>query len=546
MGETAAVTDVSDRGRDAFERGAWGDACAQLFAADAEDPLDLEDLERLAVAAYLVGRDEDSVEAWTRAHHECAGRGDAARAARCAFWLAFGLLNKGDLARGGGWVDRAQRLLDDAGLDCVEQGYLRYPIALRAIFQGDGAAAHAAFIEAAEIGDRFDDPELVTLARVGVGRCLIYMGEIAQGVGLLDEAMVAVTAREVSPIAVGDVYCTVIEACQELFDLRRVHEWTAALSHWCESQPDLVLYRGQCLVHRSEIMLLHGTWPDAMEEAVRACERLTDEPAVGGAFYQRAELHRLRGEFNEAETAYRRANELGREPQPGLALLRLAQGQVGAAEAAIRRVLDEAQDPGSRARVLGPYVEIVLDAGDAAAARAAADELSSIAAEMDAPFLRALAARCSGAVLLAEGNARAALGALRQAWAGWRKLDAPYEATRVRVLIGLACRALGDDDGAEMEFDAARSAFLQLDAAPELVRVEALCGIASAPTAGGLTAREVQVLASVATGKTNRAIADDLFISEKTVARHVSNIFTKLGLASRSAATAYAYEHDLV
>ena len=197
-------------------------------------------------------------------------------------------------------------------------------------------------------------------------------------------------------------------------------------------------------------------------------------------------------------------------------------------------------------RVLGPYVEIVLEAGDTSAARVAADELSSIAAEMDAPFLRALAARCVGAVLLAEGDVRAALGALRRAWTGWRTLDAPYEATRVRVLIGLACRALGDDDSAEMELDAARSAFLQLDAAPELVRVEELCGIASARAPGGLTAREVQVLASVATGKTNRAIADDLFISEKTVARHVSNIFTKLGLSSRSAATAYAYEHDLV
>ncbi len=534
------------QGREAFERQAWADACRQLSAADVEHPLELEDWERLAVAAYLVGRGEDSVEAWTRAHHECVRLGDIARAARCAFWLAFGLLNRGDVARGGGWVDRAQRLLDAAGLECVEQGYLRYPIALRAIFEGDGATAHGAFTEAVTIGDRFGDAELVTLARVGVGRCLIYMGEVAEGVGLLDEAMVAVTAREVSPIAVGDVYCTVIEACQELFDLRRVHEWTAALSHWCESQPDLVLYRGQCLVHRSEIMLLHGAWPDAMEEAVRACERLTAEPAVGAAFYQRAELHRVRGEFDKAEAAYRRANELGREPQPGLARLRLAQGKVDAADAAIRRVVDEAQDPMARARVLGAYVEIVLAGGDVAAARAGADELSMIAAEMNAPFLRTLAEHCAGAVLLAEGDARAALGAFRRAWAGWRKLDAPYESARVRVLIALACRALGDDDSAEMELDAARSVLQQLDAAPELARVEELCGISSVAAAGGLTAREVQVLASVATGKTNRAIADDLFISEKTVARHVSNIFTKLGLSSRSAATAYAYQHDLV
>ena len=469
-----------------------------------------------------------------------------ARAARCAFWLAFGLLNNGDLARGGGWVDRAQRLLDDAGLECVEQGYLRYPVALRAIFEGDGATAHAAFVAATEIGARFGDVELVTLARVGVGRCLIYMGEVAEGVGLLDEAMVAVSAREVSPIAVGDVYCTVIEACQELFDLRRVHEWTAALSHWCESQPDLVLYRGQCLVHRAEIMLLHGSWPDAMEEAVRACEWLADDAAVGAAFYQRAELHRLRGEFENAEVAYRRANELGREPQPGLALLRLGQGHVGAADAAIRRVFDEAQEPIVRVPVLGAYVEIVLAVGDVAAARVAADELALIAGGLNAPFIGARTETCAGAVLLAEGDPRAALAALRRAWSSWQELGAPYESARVRLLIGLAFRALGDDDGADMELDAARSALQQLDAATELARVEAFSGILADVAPDGLTARELEVLTLVATGRTNRAIADDLFISEKTVARHVSNIFVKLGLSSRSAATAYAYEHDLV
>jgi DNA-binding CsgD family transcriptional regulator len=544
VGETVAVS-LIDEGRDAFERQAWRDAFRALSAADVEQDLGLEDSERLAVAACLVGRSEDSVAAWTRAHMECVRLGEVARAARCAFWLAFGLLNRGDLARGGGWIDRAQRLLDETGLECVEQGYLRYPVALRAIFTGDGATAHAAFTEAAEIGARFADTQLVTLARVGVGRCLIYMGQVAEGVGLLDEAMVAVTAREVSPIVVGDVYCTVIEACQELFDLRRVHEWTAALSHWCESQPGLVLYRGQCLVHRSEIMQLHGAWPDAMDEAVRACEWLVDEPAVGAAFYQKAELHRVRGEFDKAEAAFRRANELGREPQPGLALLRLSQGQFDAAEAAIRRVFDEEQSPMARVPVVGAYVEILLAGGDVAAAHAAANELRMLAAELNARYVSALAERCTGAVLLAEDDPRAALGALRQAWSTWRELDAPYEAARVRVLIGLACRALGDGDGADMELDAARSALHQLDAAPELALVESLSGRRSVVAAGGLSAREVEVLTLIATGKTNRAIADDLFISEKTVARHVSNIFIKLGLSSRSAATAYAYEQGL-
>jgi ATP/maltotriose-dependent transcriptional regulator MalT len=543
------MAEAVDRGRKAFERQAWGDAYAQLSGADREAPLEVNDLEQLAVAAYLVGRYEESVDAWTRAYREWERAGDAPQAARCGFWLAFGLLNRGELARGGGWVDKAQRPLDEGQHDCVEQGYLRYCVALRSVFEGDASTAQAAFDQAAKIGDRFRDPELISLARVGQGRCLIYLGEVAEGVALLDEAMVAVTAREVSPVAVGDVYCSVIEACQELFDLRRAQEWTAALSRWCDTQPELVLYRGQCLVHRAEIMRFHGGWPDAMAEVGRACERLAEPPgqaAIGAAFYLRAELHRLRGEFAKAEEAYRRANELGREPQPGLAQLRLAQGEVESAGAAIRRVLDEAHDPPTRAGVLAAYVEIALAVGDVGVARAAADDLSTIAAELKAPFLAALAADAAGSVLLAEGDTRAALAVLRRAYATWRELDAPYEAARVRALIGLACRRLGDDDGAAMELDAARRVFKDLGAAPDLARMEDLVGTAAPKAAGGLTGREVQVLALVATGMTNRAIADDLVISEKTVARHVSNIFTKLGLSSRAAATAYAYEHDLL
>jgi tetratricopeptide (TPR) repeat protein len=301
-----------DPGRESFRRQAWADAYDRLSAADHAAPLEPGDLERLATAAYLVGRVADGADIWARAYHQLLNRGHTERAARCAFWLAFGLLNKGEPAQAGGWFARARRLLDDGAHDCVEQGYLLFPVGLGRIMEGDNAGAYTAFGQAFEIGDRFGDPDLVTLAQHGLGRALIRLGQRVQGMALLDEMMVAVTAGEVSPIVAGDVYCGVIEACQETFDLGRAREWTAALSHWCASQPDLVLYRGQCLIHRAEILQLHGAWPDAMEEAQRACERLSrppGQPAVGAAFYLRAELHRLRGQFAKAEAAYRQASK---------------------------------------------------------------------------------------------------------------------------------------------------------------------------------------------------------------------------------------------
>lgn len=541
-------TSELDRGRESFRRQAWGDAYAELSAADREASLEPEDLERLAVVAYLVGRDDHCADVWARAYRSFLEGEAFVGAARCAFWLGWALFYNGRAAQSSAWFGRARRLVDDRGLDCVERGLLLVPLALEQL-ASDAATAHATFREAAKIGERFRDENLLAFGRLGQGEALIRLGRTSDGVALLDEVMVAATSGELSPMVTGTIYCAVLAQWQEIFDLRRAREWTAALNHWCESHPDLVPYRGQCLVHRSEVMLLGGAWTEALDEAEQARELLgrpPAQPAVAMAYYQQGELHRLRGEFDEAEEAYREASHWGRDPQPGLAQLRLAQGAVDAAGAMMRRVLDDARDRLARSKLLPAYIDIALTANDAGAARAAAEELSDIAADHHAPLLRTIADNACGAVLLAEGQARAAVEPLRRARTVWQELGVPYEAGRVRALMGLACRALGDEESAEMELEAACRAFRQLGAAPDLARAETLLRRTAEQAVGGLTAREVEVLRLVASGKTNRAIGDELIISEKTVARHLSNIFTKLGVSSRVAATAYAYDHDLI
>ena len=542
----AARVDDLERGRQAFARREWRAAFEHMRAASSQAPLSAEDLERLATATSLVGRDDDSAEAWARAHQEFLNRGETEHAARCAFWVAFILLTSGKAARGGGWVSRGRRLLEDAPVTAAVRGLMLIPAGIQLVIEGDIQGAHDLFIQACEIGDACRDPDLMTLARHGRGRALIRLGKTAEGVMLLDESMVAVTADEVTPSLIGGVYCSVIAACREIFDLRRAREWTVALNDWCAAQPDAVQYRGYCLVHRAEMLQINGAWPDAMQEAERACEKLDEAPAhraAGEALYQQGELHRLRGDFARAEDAYRQASQLGREPQPGLAQMRLAQGQIDLASAAIRNVLNETQRH-ILPRVLPAYIEIMIAARDLPAARAAAEDLAGFAARIDAPFLHAIAAHANGALLLAEQDDRRALTELRRAWSLYRAVDAPYEAARVRTLVAVACRSLGDEDGADMEIDAARQIFTQLGAAPELTQLERFARRPSSP-AGGLSAREAEVLRLVATGKTNRAIADALHISEKTVARHVSNIFVKLNLSTRAAATAYAFENNL-
>jgi ATP/maltotriose-dependent transcriptional regulator MalT len=558
------VTTTLAAGRDAFSQRAWGRAYAQLSAADdGAARLDVDDLERLAVAAYLIGRDDESADLWSRAHTECLRVGDRRRAARCSFWLILDLLSRGQLAQANGWRARAQHLLDECGSDCPERGLLLVLVARGHVKTGDMSAADAAARQAADVSRCFDDPELHVFSRLMLAQIRARLGDAAEAASLFDEIMVAVTLGGVSPIAVGVAYCAVIDTCCALFDLGRAREWTLALSAWCDGQPDLVPFRGNCLVHRVELLRLSGAWSQALTEAEHARRWLTDaidrlEPAsdvrelpsftypIGAAWYQLAEMHRLRGDFANATAAYRQASQYGHAPEPGLALLRLAQGRHEAAAAAIRRVLSEAGGNPKRPTVLAACVEVMIAASDLPAARAAADELQAITASSKATYLRALSAQAAGSVRLAEGDPRGALDALRIAWAAWQDLEAPWEAARLRVLLGLACRALGDEDAAGLEFDAAQRVFERLAVVPDLARVAALRGLAGPGGARGLTHREKQVIVLVAAGKTNRAIAQELAISERTVDRHVSNILSKLDLPSRSAATAFAYAQGLV
>lgn len=538
-----------ERGRESYARQAWADAWQSLSEADRAGTLGAEDLELLATTEYMLGRDHDHVAATERAHQAHLDAGEGLRAARCAFWVGMQLSVRGDLGHANGWLARAQRLIDAHGTECVEQGYLLLPAAFAAEASGDFETGAALAGQAAAAGARFGDQDLFALAGHMQGHLLVSGGRVQEGLGLLDEAMLAVSTGEVSPIPAGLVYCGVIIGCQNAFELRRAQEWTGALSDWCERQPDMVAFTGRCLVHRAEIMQLHGAWPDALAEARRAgqrCNASRNTMAAGEAHYVQGDVHRLQGEFAAAEEAYREASRCGREPQPGLALLRLAQGDAPAGAAAIRRTLGETSQQPDRARLLPACVEIMLSVGDADEARRACRELDEISTAYGSGMLTALVERARGAVDLAEGDAKAALPALRRAGRMWQDLGAPYEAAQARVLVGLACRALGDHDAAGLELEAAREVFEALGAAPDLARVVSLSAGAPDTAEHGLTQRELEVLRLVASGQTNKAIAAELVLSERTVDRHVSNIFAKLRLSSRAAATAYAYEHGLV
>lgn len=524
------------------ERFDWADKYSQLLAAGSSR---VDDVESLATAAMLLGRTAESVDALGRSFQLRLDAGEPIAAIRSAFWATFQLFNSGDFGQGAGWVARLGRIVEQEPAESAGRAYALVQHAYQQVaVESDYATGRGTAAEAASLGRRTGEVDIVALALSVQGRAALRLGAVKDGLAILDEAMLEVTGGAATVLAVGAVYCTVIDGCDEVFDFRRAREWTEALSAWCDRQSGIMTFRGQCLVHRSRIRHLQGDWTAALADAELACQRfIVAEPYLaGGSWYQLAEIQRAKGEHHHAETSYHKASEFGEDPQPGLGLVWMAQGNGHAALVAVQRALEEGGENWQRARYLPALVEIALALGRTDVALEATVELSELATTIDMPMLKAVAAKAEGSVRLAEGEARAALRHLRESQRLWRRLGAPYEEARVRLLIAKACRFIGDDASAQLEQEAARKAFAAVGAKVESEQF----GRPTAAENHGLSRREVEVLGLLVTGETNQGIADQLFLAVRTVDRHVSNILAKLGVGSRTAATTYAFKHGLV
>jgi class 3 adenylate cyclase len=478
---TQVVENPLQAGREAVQRYAWREAYELLKAAQESTPLGSEDLESLAEAAWWIGHLDEALELRERAYTGYADDGNARAAARVALTLAEDFAAKGSLAVAQGWFGRADRLLADQD-ESVEHGLLALARAFNALVAGNVDEVLAQADKALSIGQRMRDRELEAYALVFRGRGLVLRGQISEGLALLDEATAAALAGELRPRATGVVYCTMITSCQGLGDYRRAGEWTAEANRWCDRQ-DITGFPGACRIHRAELMRLSGDWNEAEQQAVQACEEVGgyDVWTAAAGFYEIGEIRRRRGDFAAAEDAYRRAKELGRDPQPGLALLRLAQGKVEAAASAIKRSLAGGTDPIARGRRLPAQVAIAIEAGDLKSARAAADELEQIAdtvkIENATPPAFAAGARLArGQVSLAEGDAEGAATAFEETARLWTEVGAPYEDAQARMFLGLALRRAGDEDSARDEIGVARAAFERLGAVLDSQRAAELLG----------------------------------------------------------------------
>ncbi|RYH07525.1 response regulator transcription factor [Tropicimonas sp. IMCC6043] len=540
-------------GREAYSAMRWAEAYSLFSDDESFSRLAALDIERLGDAAYLLAKDNEAVQYWTRAHNVHVDNDEVGRAARVGFVLSLTSLLSGDLSRSNGWLARIQRLLEEYP-DCrPERELSRLLMAIRQMFGGDPAGALPSFDTAVGTGTEERDADLLALALLGRGQASIALGRVEAGAASLDEAMISVTGGQVSPILSGIIYCAVILTCQSVFDCERAREWTAAFDGWCRTQPDLVPYRGQCLIHRSEILQMGGDWPGAMTAADRACEWLAgrSEATVGRAHYQRGEMHRLLGHDAAADQCYDSALRQGVDPQPGRALLWLGKGRAEQAAAAIRAACGSQNgapvrwaDP-ERLKLLGPSVEICLTAGEIDTAASAAEELSRWTSEFDVPLLQATYAQARGTLLSATGDREEALAWLSDALALWQRLSMPYEAARARARLVRVYRDLGDESSAEVHRLAAEATFDDLGAVRDLSQLVTPARGMASPVAG-LTGRQIAVLRLLASGQTNREIAAELGVSKHTVARHISNIFDKTGVSSRTAAVAFAHRKGLL
>jgi len=547
-GDAVSEGDPLAEARLALARCDWQAAydSASITPESPADPTaEADRLDVLADAAWWLGRLDGCVDARERAYVAFDDLGDQLRAGQCAVWLYEHYCFKACPAIAGGWLRRARHALENDP-DSVEYGALRLREAEMAHGRGDLRESAEAARAVVELGRRLRSPDLEAEALQTLGRVLIDEGDPAEGLATLDEAMLFAVEGRLRPYSTGKVYCSLISACEALGDLRRAAEWSDATARWAQQHP-LAVFPGLCRVHLASSMRARGEWDDAEVQALRACTELATLNVSNAAagYAEIGEIRRRIGDLTGAEDAFRQAEELSGQPQPGLALLRLAQGNIDAAVAIITRALDEITwDRLGRARLLPAQAQIAIAAGNLPQATAALDELAVIAAEYASPVLLAAALSTRGRVELATGDP-SACGTLRNASGHWQDLGVPHEVATARMLQGAACREAGDLDGAAASFEAARALFEQLGAAVDLRNLRDITNT-TPDLPAGLSPREAEVLRLVAAGMTNKQIAADLFLSEKTVSRHLSNIFIKINVASRSAATAYAFEQRLV
>jgi ATP/maltotriose-dependent transcriptional regulator MalT len=541
--EQDRTIDELRQAREAYERRDWVVALDRLRG---KRHLKAEDALALATAAYLLGDVDEAIRALQGGYQDMINNGDDLGAVRFAFWLALILNVRGETVIGGGWVARAKRLLETQPDDLAERGYLLIHDFYAYLNRGDFGGATETAAKVVDAGRRFSQPDLLAQGLMCQGRLMMYAGRVPEGLAVLDEAMIGISAREVSPIIAGMVYCAMIEGCQEVSDYTRAASWTSALTRWCDMQPGLVPFTGQCSLHRGQIMRLRGAYEEALAEFARAQQRYEVEgttTAAALALTEQGDVLRIRGRLDEAESAYRRASELGYEPQPGLVLTWMMRGRTAPAASAVRRLLAETHTPVHRSRLLPAAVEVMLAARQPDEARAYCDDLSAIAVAFGNSALQAMAAYAAASVELITGDDQQALGDARKSCRLWSDVGSPYETARARVMIARALRQLGDQDSAAGELAAARRAFVDLGAVPAVQEIDRML---QRTLPGGLTEREAEVLRLVAEGRSNSDIARVLVLSPKTVERHLSNIFVKLDVSSRTAAAAYAHEHGLM